>query len=254
MTRHVLTGVLATALFSAVVMAQAAQQPPAGQQPAAGAQGAPAAPGGQGAGRGPQGPPPPMTFFITSVGKGDGANLGGLAGADAHCSALAQASGLPAAPGRTWRAYLSATAANGQPAVNARDRIGAGPWHNSKGALIANNVADLHGDVQRDRNQVNKVNALTEKGATVSGSGDTPNTHDILTGSDSTGRLVAGTTDSTCGNWTSNAAAGSAMVGHHDRTGGGNTSWNAAHASRGCSQQNLVATGGAALFYCFAAN
>jgi hypothetical protein len=210
-----------------------------------------------------------MSFFVTSAGKGDGGNLGGLAGADAHCAALAKASGAPAAAGRTWRAYLSATAANGQPAVNARDRIGVGPWHNARGLVIANNVADLHGDIERDRNQITKANALTEKGGTVNGSGDTPNTHDILTGSDSHGRAVAGTTDTTCSNWTSNAAqpAGAptgpnapntagpgANVGHHDRTGGGNTSWNFAHRSRGCSQENLVATGGAGLFYCFAAN
>lgn len=195
----------------------------------------------------------PMTFFITSVGKGDGANLGGVAGADAHCVTLAQAAGAQLPAGRTWRAYLSATAADGKP-INARDRIGAGPWHNQKGALIAATVADLHGDIIRDRNQMNKVNALTEKGATVNGVGDTPNTHDILTGSDSFGRAVAGTADWNCNNWTSNAATGSALLGHHDRTGGGNSSWNAAHPSRGCGQQNLVATGGAGLFYCFAAN
>jgi hypothetical protein len=195
----------------------------------------------------------PMTFFITSAGKGDGANLGGLAGADAHCLTLAQAAAAQLPAGRTWHAYLSATGADGKP-INARDRIGTGPWHNQKGALIAATVADLHGDIIRDRNQMNKVNALTEKGATVNGVGDTPNTHDILTGSDSFGRAVAGTADWNCNNWSSNATTGSAMVGHHDRTGGGNSSWNAAHASRGCSQQNLVATGGAGLFYCFAAN
>jgi hypothetical protein len=247
MMQRFLTGAATAALFSAALLAQGAQQPAGGA-----AQGARA--GGQGQGRGAQGPPPPMTFFVTSVGGGNGANLGGLAGADAHCAALAQASGLPAAPGRTWKAYLSTTAANGQPAVNARDRIGAGPWHNSKGTIIANNVADLHGDVQRDRNQINKTTALTEKGTQVNGVGDMPNTHDMLTGSDSTGRAIAGTMDTTCGNWTSTAATGSAMLGHHDRTGGGNTSWNSAHASRGCSQENLVATGGAGLYYCFAAN
>lgn len=197
-----------------------------------------------------------MTFFITSVGKGDGANLGGLEGADRHCKALADAAATPTPlpAGRTWRAYLSQPAANGQPAVNARDRIGAGPWHNAKGALMAANVAALHGDSIRDRNQMNKINALTEKSTIVPGNGDTPNQHDILTGSDTFGRAVAGTNDTSCNNWTSNAATGSAMLGHHDRTGGGNSSWNSAHASRGCGQQNLVATGGAGLFYCFAAN
>lgn len=195
----------------------------------------------------------PMTFFVTSVGKGDGANLGGLEGADAHCKTLADASGVRQAEGRTWRAYLSATGADGKP-INARDRIGMGPWHNVKGALIAANAADLHGDIVRDRNQMNKVNALTEKGTAVNGVGDTPNTHDIITGSDSFGRAVGGTFDTTCSNYTGNSATGSTMLGHSDRTGGGNTSWNSAHPSRGCGQANLVATGGAGLFYCFAAN
>lgn len=201
----------------------------------------------------PAQPQAPMTFFVTSVGKGDGANLGGLAGADAHCNSLAQAAGAQLAAGRAWRAYLSAIDTNGKP-VHARDRIGAGPWHNAKGALIAANVADLHGDIVRDRNQINKLNALNEKGLPVNGVGDTPNTHDMLTGSDSEGRALPGTADTNCNNWTSNAATGSAMLGHHDRTGGGNTSWNSVHPSRGCSQANLVATGGAGLFYCFAAN
>jgi hypothetical protein len=151
-----------------------------------------------------------------------------------------------------WRAYLSATAQDGKP-INARDRIGSGPWHNAKGALIAASVADLHGDIQRDRNSINKEFALDEKGQPVKGRGDTPNQHDILTGSDSFGRALAGTADWNCSNWTSNATTGAAMVGHHDRSGGGNSSWNAAHMSRGCSQQNLVATGGAGLFYCFGA-
>jgi hypothetical protein len=204
----------------------------------------------QGGGAAPQ-QQQPMGFFITSVGKGDGANLGGLAGADAHCQALAQAAG---AGGRTWHAYLSAAAAAGQPPVNARDRIGNGPWYNSKGALIAWNATDLHGDVQRDRNSINKEFALNEKGLPVNGRGDTPNQHDILTGSDSHGRLLFGTApNTTCNNWTSNAA-GSAGLGHHDRSGGGNSSWNAAHMSRSCSQADLVATGGAGLFYCFATN
>lgn len=243
--KRVLTGLAAAALFSAVIAAQAQQQPAAGAQ--GGRQGAPAQ-----AGRG--GPAGPPSFFVTSTGKGDGANLGGLAGADAHCAMLAQQAAVPTPAGRTWRAYLSATAANGQPAVNARDRIGAGPWYNIKGALIANNVNDLHGDVQRDRNAINKLNALTEKGQPVNGVGDMPNTHDMLTGSDSEGRVIAGAMDMTCNNWTSNSEMGVAMLGHHDRLGGQNTSWNSAHASRGCSQPNLVATGGAGLFYCFAAN
>ena len=199
----------------------------------------------------PQAPPPPMGFFITSVGKGAGANLGGLDGADRHCQQLAQAAG---AGSRTWHAYLSAAGTGTQPPVNARDRIGSGPWYNAKGAIIAWNVADLHGDVQRDRNSINKEFALSEKGTPVNGRGDTPNQHDILTGSDSFGRALLGAAaNTTCNNWTSDAA-GSAMLGHHDRSGGGNSSWNAAHPSRGCSQQDLVATGGAGLFYCFAVN
>jgi hypothetical protein len=198
-----------------------------------------------------QQPQQPMGFFITSVGVGDGANLGGLAGADRHCQTLAAAAN---AGNRTWRAYLSATSAMGQPPVHARDRIGDGPWYNARGQLIAWNAADLHGDVHRDRNSINKEFALNEKGAAVNGRGDQPNQHDILTGSDSHGRaLLGGAATTTCNNWTSNAA-GSAMVGHHDRSGGGNSSWNAAHASRSCSQADLVATGGAGLFYCFAAN
>jgi hypothetical protein len=192
-----------------------------------------------------------MGFFITSVGVGDGGNLGGLTGADRHCQNLAAAA---AAGGRTWRAYLSAAPAQGQPPVNARDRIGNGPWHNARGVLIARDVTDLHGDIHRDRNSINKEFALNEKGEQVKGRGDTPNQHDILTGSDSHGRVLLGSAAiTTCNNWTSNAA-GNAMVGHHDRSGGGNSSWNAAHSSRSCSQADLVATGGAGLFYCFAVN
>ncbi len=203
---------------------------------------------GQGAAQAPQ---QPMGFFVTSAGPGDGANLGGLTGADAHCLRLAQAAG---AGNRTWRAYLSAYATANSPAANARDRIGTGPWYNSNGVLIARDVADLHGDIHRDRNSINKEFALNEKKAPVNGRGDTPNQHDILTGSDSHGRLVLGSAaTTTCNNWTSNAA-GNAMVGHHDRSGGGNSSWNAAHLSRSCSQTDLVATGGAGLFYCFALN
>ena len=190
-----------------------------------------------------------MSFFITSVGLGDGADLGGLAGADAHCQLLAAAVG---AGGKTWRAYLSTTASGGQAAVNARDRIGAGPWYNKAGQMIAANVADLHGDVHRDRNQINKNNALNEKGERINGQGDQPNQHDVLTGSDSHGRSILGTAaNTTCNNWASNAA-GSAMLGHHDRSGGGNSSWNSAHGSRSCSQPDLIATGGNGLFYCFA--
>ena len=195
----------------------------------------------------------PMSFFVTSVGLGNGANLGGLAGADRHCQALATAAG---AGGKTWHAYLSASAANGQPAVNARDRIGAGPWYNAKNARVAQNVGDLHGDtIEQARlgNNINKTTAISEKGEPIKGVGDTPNQHDILTGSQTDGRAYTDAADHTCGNWTS-GGAGTAQLGHHDRTGGGNTSWNAVHPSRGCSQENLVATGGAGRFYCFAIN
>lgn len=195
----------------------------------------------------PQTPPAPMTFFVTSAGPGNGANLGGLSGADAHCQKVAEAVG---AGGRAWRAYLST---QGSGAVNARDRIGQGPWHNAKGEQIAANVADLHGDIQRDRNNLHKATALNEKGEVVSGRGDQPNRHDILTGSQSDGRAYTDSADHTCQNWTSGTAgAGSAQLGHHDRQGGGNTSWNSAHGSRGCSQENLRGTGGDGLFYCFA--
>jgi hypothetical protein len=182
-----------------------AAQPPAGQQP-----------------------PQPMTFFVTSVGVGQGANLGGLAGADRHCQQLA---------------------------VNARDRIGTGPWYNAKNARIAQSVADLHGDtleMARRGNNLSKVTALTEKGEPIKGVGDTPNQHDILTGSQLDGTAFTDGADHTCSNWTSNATTGSAQLGHADRMGGGNTSWNSAHPSRGCSQENLVSTGGAGLLYCFA--
>ena len=192
-----------------------------------------------------------MGFFITSVGLGDGANLGGLAGADRHCQTLAQAVG---AGNRTWHAYLSTVAGGGQPQVNARDRIGDGPWYNASGTLIAMNVADLHGDVERDRNNIRKPTALNEKGELVNGAGDQPNQHDILTGSDSHGRALLGAAaNTTCNNWAS-GGAGSTMVGHFDRLGGANSSWNAVHPSRGCSQPDLEGSGGAGLFYCFAAN
>lgn len=190
----------------------------------------------------------PLSFFITSAGSGDGANLGGLAGADRICQTRAAAVG---AGNRTWRAYLSTSAAAGAPAINARDRIGAGPWHNAEGVQVAANVADLHSM----NNRLSKEASLTETGAVVNGRGDTPNMHDVLTGSQADGTAFAGTEDTTCGNWTSNGQ-GAAQVGHHDRQGGGAdpTSWNSAHASRGCSQTDLQGTGGNGLFYCFATN
>ncbi len=179
-----------------------------------------------------------MSFFITSQGPGNGANLGGLAGADAHCQSLATAVG---AGNRSWYAYLST---NGSESVNARDRIGSGPWYNVQGVMVAENIEQLHGD-----NNLTKETVLTETAAMTNGRGDRPNRHDILTGSD----LYGTASDSTCENWTS-GADGSAMVGHHDRTGGGAnpTSWNSAHGTRGCSQANLQSTGGDGLFYCFA--
>jgi len=181
-----------------------------------------------------------MSFFITSAGPGNGANLGGLAGADKHCQTLAAAAG---AGNRTWRAYLSAAAAAGQPAVNARDRIGKGPWMNVKGTVVAKSVADLHSDA----NNLGGETSLTEKGTPVPS-----NQHDILTGSQPDGTLQTG--DAPCGNWTSAETSGGAMVGHHNKQGGGAApnSWNAAHSSKGCSQQNLIATGGNGYFYCFA--
>ena len=195
-----------------------------------------------------KGPPPPMSFFVTSVGKGDGANYGGLAGADAHCQMLAQAAN---AGDRTWRAYLSTQGPGG---VNARDRIGAGPWYNAQGRLIANNLAMLHGDtleLARMGNILTKITAVDEKGNPIKGFGDTPNQHDILTGSQPDGTAYTDGADHTCSNWTSNGM-GAAQLGHFDRTGGANGSWNSTHGSQGCSQANLVATGGAGLLYCFA--
>ena len=264
MMRTVTAAIACAAIGSLVVLAQAPQQQaPAGQAPAAGAQ-PPQGGGRQGRGGGGGAANNPASFFVTSIGKGDGANYGGLAGADAYCAERAKAGNIPTPQGRTWRAYLSATPQGGQPAINARDRIGAGPWYNARGTLIANNVADLHGDIERDRNQINKQNALSETGMGINGIGDTPNQHDIITGSDSHGRARASETiDTTCSNYTSNqdppqgTARGQGpgvWLGHVDRTGGGNTSWNAAHKSAGCSQQALVGTGGAGLLYCFAAN
>lgn len=194
-----------------------------------------------------------MTFFVTSVGSGKGADLGGLAGADAHCTMLAEAA--KPGNGKTWHAYLST---QGPGAVNARDRIGSGPWYNSKNALIANDLGHLHGDTldqARLGNGVNKNADLNEKGELVNGQGDMPNKHDMLTGSKPDGTAYTDAMDHTCSNWTSSTAGmGSAQLGHHDRSGGGNNSWNSAHPSRGCSQENLVSTGGAGLYYCFAIN
>lgn len=199
-----------------------------------------------------QAPQQPMSFFVTSVGPGNGGNLGGLEGADKHCQTLAAAAG---ADNRMWRAYLSIAAAGGQPAVYARERIGTGPWYNAKGQLIARDVADLHGDIERDRNNIRKPTAINEKGQEVKGAGDMPNEHDILTGSDSHGRIPVGAAAVlTCNNWTSNADTDRAIVGHHDRLGGATASWNAAHMTAGCSQPALVKTGGAGLLYCFAAD
>jgi hypothetical protein len=187
-----------------------------------------------------------MSFFITSNGPGLGADLGGLAGADAYCRTLATSTG---AGNREWHAYLSASASGGQPAVNARDRIGTGPWYNAKGVQVASSVANLHSDA----NALSKANSLNERGEVVNGRGDSPNRHDILTGSQLDGTAFPGTADKTCSNWTGRGA-GSAQLGHHDRQGGGEnpTSWNSAHASRGCSQADLRSSGGDGLFYCFA--
>ena len=191
-----------------------------------------------------------MSFFVTSTGKGNGADLGGLEGADAHCNSLAKAAG---AKNTNWKAYLSTTAPGGDPGVNARDRIGKGPWRNAKGEVVARNVGDLHSD----KNNINKKTALTEKGEMVKGRGDTPNEHDILTGSDPSGLYSTAAGDTTCGNWTK-SGEGSAIVGHHDRTGLKDSwhmkSWNSSHGSRGCSQDQLKSSGGAGLMYCFAAN
>jgi hypothetical protein len=190
-----------------------------------------------------------MSFFVTSAGPGKGADLGGLSGADKHCQALAGAAG---AGQRTWRAYLSASATATTQAVNARDRIGKGPWQNVNGAVLARDIEQLH-----TANNISKQTALTEKGDMVKGRGDTPNMHDILTGSQADGRAFSGDKDMTCGNWTK-SSEGSAMVGHHDRMGpsddDASKSWNASHASSGCSQQALRSTGGDGLYYCFAFN
>ena len=198
-------------------------------------------------GAGPTG----TSFFVTSAGPGKGADLGGLEGADRHCQTLAQAAG---AGSRTWRAYLSASAVEGKPATNARDRIGQGPWKNAMGLEVASSIAALH-----DNPNITKQTALTEKGDPVNGRGDQPNMHDILTGSRPDGTAFPGDQDMTCGNWTRSGAEGAAVVGHHDRMGLNEEppakSWNSSHPSRGgCSQDALRGTGGAGLFYCFATN
>jgi len=225
---------LSVTLGSYLALAQPA--PPAGQAPAQG--------------RGQQPPPPPMSFFVTSVGLGRGANLGGIAGADAHCQALATKAGRGNVK---WVAYMST---QGPGAVSARDRIGNGPWHNARGLMVAMNQDELHGDtiqMARQSNRVNKNTARTETGEPVKGVGDMPNEHDMLTGSTLDGRAYTDGMDHTCSNWTSGAdGMGTAQLGHHDKIGNGSGSWNSAHASRGCSQPNLVATGGAGLFFCFA--
>jgi hypothetical protein len=188
-----------------------------------------------------------MSFFLTGNGPGDGANLGGLLGADAHCQMLAASAG---AGGKTWRAYLSTSGADGEAAVNARDRIGTGPWSNANGVQVASNIADLHSDA----NKLSKDNSISESGDVVNGRGDSPNRHDILTGSNLDGTAFSGDENHTCRDWTYSGSDGSAQVGHHDRTGGGAnpTSWNNAHGSRGCSQSDLQGTGGDGLYYCFA--
>src|SRR6516225_10037311 len=243
MTRKIVLSTVTIALLgSAAMWAQAQQQPQLNPQLA--------------------------SFFVAENPTGTG-NLGGLAGADQICQTQAQAIGGPAAT-KTWRAYLSQEQRGNAPRINARDRIGSGPWNNVRGVLIASNVQDLHGDVQRDRNNVQKATALDAKGNEVPGVGGAPGTnqHDAMTGSDSTGRAFTDGNDHTCNNWTSdqmslpraaNAPAevpadrARAMLGHTDRSGGGNTSWNAAHMSQGCSKQALINTGGAGRFYCFAA-
>ncbi len=198
----------------------------------------------------PAAPPPPMSFFVTSVSKGDGGNYGGLAGADAHCQMLAQAAGRGNV---RWVVYLST---QGPGAVNARDRIGRGPWYNARGAIVAADLNELHGDtleMARVGNRLNKNTARDEKGEYIKGSGDMPNQHDILTGSQPDGRAFTDGMDHTCSNYTSNVAGrGNVHLGHHDKIGNGNGSWNSAHASRGCSQPELLPTGGNGYLYCFA--
>ncbi|MEP5153124.1 hypothetical protein [Planktotalea sp.] len=199
-----------------------------------------------------------MSFFVTSESKGDGGNLGGLKGADAHCNALASAAGSD----KNWAAYLSTSMvvdrSNGRPfkitnGVNARDRIGSGPWYNAMGMMIAKDIDALH---SADGNFISIETALNEKGGKINGRGTPPNQHDILTGSESMGFFSTAGGDTTCSNWTSNSAEGSAIVGHHDRMGGNTArnmvSWNSSHGTFGCGEQHLPRSGGAGLFYCFA--
>jgi len=241
-------------IFAALALSALATTPAFAQGGGGGGQrgGGGAAPGGgQGGGGRQAGPPPPMSFFITSVGKGDGANYGGIAGADAYCQQLATAADRG---GVTWHAYLSTQGAG---AVNARDRIGNGPWYNARGQMVAMNNGVLHGDTINDArkgNALGKQVSFTEKNTVVNGVGDMPNTHDILTGSQPDGTAFTDGMDHTCTNYTSNADTGSVQLGHSDKQGGGNSSWNSAHASAGCSQPKLVQTGGAGLLYCFAVN
>jgi hypothetical protein len=197
---------------------------------------------------------PTMTFFVTGAGPGKGGDLGGIEGADRHCQELAQRAG---AGNKTWRAYLSTQAADGKPAINARDRIGHGPWQNFKGEIVAQNVDDLHSD----NNKLGSQTSLTERGSMIPGVGYAPNRHDVLTGSQPDGRALPAGEDRTCSNWTS-STQGSAMVGHVDRKGlrddAASRSWNSSHPSRGpdggCSQADLRSTGGDGLFHCFAAD
>ncbi|HEY3100773.1 MAG TPA: lectin [Methylomirabilota bacterium] len=243
-TTHILAALALSALAMTVTFAQ---RDGGGQRGGGGAPGG----GGQGGG-GARGPQQPMSFFITSVGKGDGANYGGIAGADAYCQQMATGAGRG---GATWHAYLSTQGAG---AVNARDRIGNGPWYNARGQMIAMNNGALHGDTidqARVGNALGKQVSFTEKNTVVNGVGDMPNTHDILTGSRPDGTAYTDGMDHTCSNYTSSAdGMGQVQLGHADKQGGGNSSWNSAHGSRGCSQPNLVATGGAGLLYCFAVN
>jgi hypothetical protein len=219
--RIILSAIAVTLLGSAAVLAQAAQAPQH-----------------------------PMTFFIADAVPGTG-NLGGLAGADATCQRLAAAVG---AGNHVWHAYLSTQTTATEVGVNARGRIGPGPWYNAKGVLIAANVGDLHGDNQRDRGNVQKATSLDEHGNMIHGVGDMPNEHDMLTGSDSDGRAFPAGFDTTCNNWTSDGTDHRAMLGHSDRSGGNNVSWNSAHLSADCTKPGLIRTGGAGHFYCFATN
>ena len=245
-TTRILAALALSALATTATFAQGGGG--GGQRGGGGA--APAGGGGQGGG-GARGPQQPMSFFITSVGKGDGANYGGLAGADAYCQQMATAAGRG---GVMWHAYLST---QGPGAVNARDRIGNGPWYNARGQAIAMNNGVLHGDTidqARTGNAMGKQISLTEKNTVSNGVGDMPNTHDILTGSKADGTAYTDGMDHTCSNYTSNADTGSVQLGHSDKQGGNNSSWNSAHGSAGCSQPKLVQTGGAGLLYCFAIN